>query len=172
MFHRPEVVNALQTLFHSAGQHSSEEIERRSSFETAVLHSLKELKEIIMSLAPEVQALVDAAAANKAATETVIGKLADVGTQVTALQAQLAAITPGAAIDAEDLAAIVAATSTISSTVAEATAAVTPAAPTADASTAAPATDATTADAAPAADATAAAAAPSTDTPQPADGST
>lgn len=88
---------------------------RHSALETKV----DQLKEIIMSLQPEVQALVTAVQANAEADVTVAAALTDLETQVVDLKAQLAAvISPGAPIDPEDLAAIVAATDTLNTSVA------------------------------------------------------
>ena len=107
--------------------------------EQVLLGELTLIKEVIMSLQPEVQALVDAVTANNAAiadavTEitSVEGKVTDLTKQVADLQAQLAS---GAPIDADDLAAIVQATTDIGAGMASLKAAMpapveTPAAPT------------------------------------------
>lgn len=80
-----------------------------------------------MSLAPEVQALLDQVAASKTAADQAVAKLNELDTELAALHAQIAAIEPSAPIDAEDLAAIKDATASLSSAVSEITAALTPA---------------------------------------------
>lgn len=62
--------------------------------------------EAIMALNAQVQALVDAVAANKNGVKAALDGLAAEATQISALQAQIAALTPGQPIDADDLAAI------------------------------------------------------------------
>jgi predicted nucleic acid-binding Zn-ribbon protein len=85
--------------------------------EQVLLGELNLIKEMIMSLQPEVQALVDAVAANNTAIAAAVteitsveGKVTDLSKQVADLQAQLAG---GKPVDAEDLAAIVQATTDI-----------------------------------------------------------
>jgi chromosome segregation ATPase len=87
----------------------------------AFKHEIHQLKEQMMALTTEVQTLVDAVAAqgsaiNDATTELtkVEGMVGDLQKQVSDLQAQLAS---GAPVDAEDLAAIVSATSTITASI-------------------------------------------------------
>jgi hypothetical protein len=122
----------------------------------AIDTNLKHLKELLMALTPEVQALVDADAQLKASVDAMKGKLDTVSALAVDLQAKLDAA-PAAGISAEDLAAIKSVTADIAATVAEAQDAVAPAAP------AAPVADAPVADApvadAPVADAPAAPAA-------------
>lgn len=86
-----------------------------------IASEFQQMKEMIMSLQPQVQALLDAVAANGAAIAaataeitTVESNVADLTKQVADLQAQLA---NGQAIDAEDLAAIVQATSDVNTSV-------------------------------------------------------
>lgn len=84
-----------------------------------VHNDIHQLKGMLMSLAPEVQTLIDTVNASNAAIADVVaeitkveGQVADLGKQVTDLQAQIAAGTP---IAAEDLAAIVQATASLAS---------------------------------------------------------
>lgn len=87
---------------------------RHSALETKV----DQLKETIMPLVKEVQDLVNAVQANADADVAVAAALTDLEKQVVDLTAQLAAIIPGAAVDAADLAAIVSATDTLNTSVA------------------------------------------------------
>ncbi|MCK1670328.1 hypothetical protein [Bradyrhizobium sp. 150] len=87
----------------------------------ALKHEIHELKEQMMALTTEVQTLVDAVAAQGAAitdatTELtkVEGMVGDLQKQVADLQAQLGS---GQPVDAEDLAAIVSATGTITASI-------------------------------------------------------
>ena len=66
-----------------------------------------------MSLTAEVRALVDQVAANTSAEASAAAAEKQLATQIADLQAQIAAIVPGAAISPEDLAAIVASTSSL-----------------------------------------------------------
>ena len=79
----------------------------------ALTDLVKELKGNIMSLTAEVQALVDQVAANTSAEASAAAAEKQLATQIADLQAQIAAIVPGAAISPEDLAAIVASTSSL-----------------------------------------------------------
>jgi predicted nucleic acid-binding Zn-ribbon protein len=87
----------------------------------ALRHEIHELKENMMSLTTEVQTLVDAVAAQgvaitDATTELtkVEGMVTDLQKKVADLQAQLGS---GQPVDAEDLAAIVSATGTITASI-------------------------------------------------------
>lgn len=80
---------------------------------TAVQRSIQQLKELIMPLQPEVQALVDQVTANTSAEASSAAALTALGGQLVTLQAKLDAVVPGAPIDAVDLAAIVAQTATL-----------------------------------------------------------
>lgn len=77
---------------------------------------LIEKMEAIMALSPQVQALVDAVAANTSAVKAATDGLALEATQIADLKAQIAAITPGQAIDQEDLDAITKAVADLSAT--------------------------------------------------------
>lgn len=68
--------------------------------------NVDEIKEMIMALQADVQALVDQVAANTSAVQGAIAGLQAEAAQIAALQAQIAALPPNAPIDAEDLAAI------------------------------------------------------------------
>jgi len=83
----------------------------------AVMDELSSIKELIMALAPEVQALHDAVAAQGTAIADVTAEVTTLEGTVTALQTQLAGVTAGAPIDAEDLAEIVAQTNVISASI-------------------------------------------------------
>ena len=94
---------------------------------SAMEFQLQEIKEILMSLTPEVQALVSEVAASKAATHSAVAKLGELGVQIGDLTAKLAAIVPAAPIDAEDLEAIKAATASLGESVTEVSAVLVPA---------------------------------------------
>jgi predicted nucleic acid-binding Zn-ribbon protein len=79
----------------------------------AVMDELANIKDMLMSLAPEVKALHDAVTAQGVAITDVTTEVGTLEASVSSLQAQLAAIQGGAPIDAEDLAEIVANTNTI-----------------------------------------------------------
>ena len=72
----------------------------------AKLNHLLEKVETLMSLSPQVQTLVDEVAANTSAVQAALAGLAAEATQITALQAQIAALQPGQPIDQEDLDAL------------------------------------------------------------------
>ena len=72
----------------------------------AKLHHLIEKVEKLMSISPQVQALIDQVTTNTNAVTAAIAGLKAEQEQITALQAQLAAVQPGQPIDADDLAAI------------------------------------------------------------------
>lgn len=69
-----------------------------------------------MALDVTVQRLVDAVTANTNAVKAALDGLALEATQIADLKAQLAALIPGQAIDAEDLAAITKAADDLSAT--------------------------------------------------------
>ncbi len=69
-----------------------------------------------MALQADVQKLVDAVTANTNAVQAAIAGLQAEATQIAALQAQVAALTPGQPVDAEDLTAIQSAVSTLAAT--------------------------------------------------------
>ena len=71
-----------------------------------------------MSLAAEVQVLHDAVAAQSAALAELISHVTDADSNAAKLTAQLAVVQSGAAIDAEDLAEIVASTAAITASIA------------------------------------------------------
>ena len=82
----------------------------------AKLNHVLEKVGILMSLTPQVQTLVDEVTANTNAVQAALAGLAAEATQITALQAQIAALQPGQPIDAEDLAAITKAVADLGST--------------------------------------------------------
>lgn len=82
---------------------------------TALQRSIQQLKELIMPLQPEVQALVDQIAANTSAEASSAAALTVLGGQIATLEAKLGAVVPGAPVDAENLAAIVAQTALLKS---------------------------------------------------------
>jgi len=108
----------------SQDERSPESLDHRLS---AMEFQLQEIKEILMSLTPEVQALVSEVAASKAATHSAVAKLGELGVQIGDLTAKLAAIVPAAPIDAEDLEAIKAATASLGESVTEVSAVLVPA---------------------------------------------
>jgi chromosome segregation ATPase len=112
----------LQQLFQSHQAHDRVGSDRLSAIE----HQLHFLKELLMALTPEVQALVEADAQLNAAVGNLTGKLDSLSAQAADLQAKLNAA-PASGISAEDLEAIKAVTASISATVADAQAAVNPA---------------------------------------------
>jgi len=71
-----------------------------------VLALTEDEREELMALQPEVQDLVDKVAANSNAVQAATQALQAEAKQIADLQAQIAGITPGAPIDAEDLQAI------------------------------------------------------------------
>lgn len=73
---------------------------------------------LIMALQPEVQALLDAVAVQGDAIMGATGHLTELEAHVVDLDAKLAAVQPNVPIDAEDLAAIVAVTGTITNSIA------------------------------------------------------
>lgn len=110
---------SLWQIFRDASEAYAREADSRH---TAVMEEFAKIRKMLMALAPEVQALLDAITAQGTAIEdalaeltTLEGAAATLQTQITALQAQIAA---GATVDPTDLAAIVTATGTINSSVA------------------------------------------------------
>ncbi|HMF76440.1 MAG TPA: hypothetical protein VK604_12320 [Bryobacteraceae bacterium] len=110
-----------------------------------ILTEIYQMKETLMALVPEVQALVDAIAAQgvqitAATTEltSLEGTAAILTTQIAALQAQIAS---GAAVDPDDLAAIVAQTSIVTASIASIQAAMPQPVPPATVAAAAPVAD-------------------------------
>ena len=100
----------LLTILVSAVQAYEQENDDRHK---AIMDALQTIKDIVTMLAPEVQALHDAVAAQGTAISDVTTEVTTLEGTVTALQAQLAGVTAGAPIDAEDLAEIVAQTNVI-----------------------------------------------------------
>jgi hypothetical protein len=81
-----------------------------------LLHLVENEGEYLMALQPEVQALVDQVTANTNSAQAAQAALKAEADQITALQAQIAGISPGAPIDAEDLQAIKDATAQLQQT--------------------------------------------------------
>ena len=88
------------------------------------LHILLEKVETLMSLSPQVQTLVDEVTANTNAVQAALAGLAAEATQITALQAQIAALPAGQPIDQADLDAITKAVTDLGATNTALTAAV------------------------------------------------
>jgi len=83
----------------------------------AIMGLLINIRDAVMPLAPEVQALHDAVAAQGSAIVDAVAEIVTLENTATSLQAQIAAVKVGAPIDADDLAEIVAATNAITSSV-------------------------------------------------------
>src|SRR6202521_5770753 len=112
MWHDQAVVAAMHLIIEAAKQSAKRDHDRQEAF-SAFTHVVTQMKDFLMSLQPEVQALVDAVAANTAAAADAAVQLVSLEAKVDALNTTVADLTvklaaPGAApIDAEDLAAIV-----------------------------------------------------------------
>lgn len=83
----------------------------------AVMDGLTNIKDILMALTPEVQALHDAVVAQGIAITDATTEIPLLEASIEALKAQLAALNAGSPINPADLAAIVEATNTISASV-------------------------------------------------------
>lgn len=88
------------------------------------LNRLLRKVDALMSLQPAVQKLIDQVTANTNAVQAALAGLAAEATQIAALQAQIAALTPGQPIDQEDLDAITKAAADLGATNTALTAAV------------------------------------------------
>ncbi len=94
--------------------HAQQEDDRHK----AVMDELANIKDMLMPLTPEVQALHDAVVAQCAAITEATTEIPVLEQSIEALKAQLAAVNTSAPINSADLAAIVEATNTISASVA------------------------------------------------------
>jgi chromosome segregation ATPase len=117
-----QLVQVHRTQIRMEHERHDDLMQRQGAIET----QLKHMKELLMALSPEVQALVDQDAQLKASVDAMKDRLGAVSAQVADLQSKLASVPPAGA-SAEDIAAIKSVTADIAASVAEAHDAVAPA---------------------------------------------